>query len=445
MFAAGGFDVVVANPPYVRQEWISEYKPYLQTHYRAFDGTADLYVYFYELGMNLLKPGGRLCFIVTNKWMRAGYGEALRRFFAESAWVESVVNFGHAKQIFEDADVFPSILVARKPTAGPPPATARVCEIPREQLRVDDLSRQIEAEGFEMPREKLSADAWALEPPGVGALMEKLRRVGAPLREYAKASPLLGIKTALNEAFLLDSATKEALVSTDSRCAEIIKPYVRGQDIDRWVPQWAGYWMIVLKSSSDHQWPWSDAGDKAEGVFARTYPSVHAHLNRFRAAAIKRQDQGRYWWELRSCAFWDLFPRPKIWFQQIQYHPWYAYDRAGLFGNNKTTFLPTEDLYLLAILNSPLLWWHNFRHLPHMKDEALAPVIYKVDTIPVAPATDKHRAGVETCVRRLLDITAASHQGRHDVLDWLRSRIRRGEAESEATGRGGPRRRGAGG
>src|SRR6202035_4425435 len=84
-----------------------EYKPYLQQHYRAFDGTADLYVYFYELGMNLLKPGGRLCFIVTNKWMKAGYGEALRRFFAESAWVESVVNFGHAKQIFEDADVFP--------------------------------------------------------------------------------------------------------------------------------------------------------------------------------------------------------------------------------------------------------------------------------------------------------------------------------------------------
>ncbi len=154
VFAAGGFDVVVANPPYVRQEWISEYKPYLQTHYRAFDGTADLYVYFYELGMNLLKPGGRLCFIVTNKWMRAGYGEALRRFFAESAWVESVVNFGHAKQIFEDADVFPSILVARKPTAGPPPATARVCDIPRETLRIDDLSNQIEAEGFDLPRDE---------------------------------------------------------------------------------------------------------------------------------------------------------------------------------------------------------------------------------------------------------------------------------------------------
>src|SRR5262249_7759209 len=155
---------VLGNPPYVRQEWISEFKPYLQQRYRAFDGTADLYVYFYELGINLLKPGGRLCFIVTNKWMKAGYGEPLRRFFAESAWVESVVNFGHAKQIFEGADVFPSILVARKPTGEPAPAVARVCDIPREQLRIDDLSRQIAAAGFETPRESLSSARWTLEP-----------------------------------------------------------------------------------------------------------------------------------------------------------------------------------------------------------------------------------------------------------------------------------------
>ena len=80
---------------------------------------ADLYVYFYELGLRVLKPGGRLSFIVTNKWMKAGYGEPLRRFFGEQAWVESVVDFGHAKQIFEDADVFPSIIVARKPTERP--------------------------------------------------------------------------------------------------------------------------------------------------------------------------------------------------------------------------------------------------------------------------------------------------------------------------------------
>jgi hypothetical protein len=114
-FKAGGFDVVIGNPPYVRQEWIKADKPYLEEHYRAFDGVADLYVYFYELGLTVLRPGGRLGFIVTNKWMKAGYGEPLRKLYAETAWVESVVDFGHAKQFFPDADVFPSILIARKP------------------------------------------------------------------------------------------------------------------------------------------------------------------------------------------------------------------------------------------------------------------------------------------------------------------------------------------
>jgi hypothetical protein len=245
VFAAGGFNVVISNPPYVRQEWIAEYKPYFQHRYRAYDGTADLYVYFYELGINLLRPGGRLGFIVTNKWMKAGYGEPLRCFFGESAWVESVVDFGHAKQIFEDADVFPSILVARKPTADPPPATARVCAIPREQLRIDDLSRQIEVEGFEVARDRLGAEPWTLEPPGVVALMEKVRRVGVPLKEYAGIVPLMGIKTGFNEAFLLDTATKERLVAADPKSADLFRPYLRGQDINRWVSVRPTAWLFV--------------------------------------------------------------------------------------------------------------------------------------------------------------------------------------------------------
>ncbi|MGL6095694.1 MAG: Eco57I restriction-modification methylase domain-containing protein, partial [Fimbriiglobus sp.] len=120
-FADGGFDVVLGNPPYVRQEWIAADKPFLKQHYKAFDGVADLYVYFYELGLNVLKPGGRLGFIVTNKWMKAGYGEALRTLFGEAAWVESVIDLGHNKEIFPDADVFPCILVARKPSNDCPP------------------------------------------------------------------------------------------------------------------------------------------------------------------------------------------------------------------------------------------------------------------------------------------------------------------------------------
>jgi hypothetical protein len=421
VFKDGGFDVVVGNPPYVRQEWISPIKPYLQANYRTFHGMADLYVYFYELGLRLLRPGGRLGFVVTNKWMKAGYGEPLREFFGKESWVESVVDFGHAKQIFPDADVFPSILLTRKPDpAIPTPETARVCIIPREQLRVEDLAEQIKETGFEVPRARLRAEPWSLEPPPVDDLLEKIRRVGIPLKDFAGVKPLLGIKTGMNEAFLVDAPTKEELVQGDPKSAELLRPYVRGQDIDRWLAGWAGLWMIALKSSGDHAWPWADAGDRAEEMFAQAYPAIHRHLNQHRDALIRRQDQGRHWWELRACAYWDKFDSPRIIYQEIQYYPCYALGDTGLLGNNKTFFLPTDDLYLLAVLNSPLMWWFNWRHLPHMKDDALTPQAFKLETVPIAKPDDQTRERITSIASRMLSLCKRQQQGRIEILVWLR-------------------------
>ena len=416
----GGFDVVVGNPPYVRQELLSDIKPYLQREYRSYHGMADLYVYFYERGLRLLRPGGLLSMIVTNKWMKSGYGEPLRRFFADSAWIESVVDFGHAKQIFEDADVFPSIIVARKPTAAPRPKTARLCAIPREQLRIDDLSRQIEHEGVALSLEQLAADAWQLEPQGVMAVMQKIREKGTPLGDFAGVKPYRGILTGFNEAFLIDGPTRESLVAADRACANVIKPFVRGEHIERWSADWAGQWMISLKSSGDFTWPWSSMGDKAEDVFRGTFPSLFARMKPLEESLRKRQDKGRNWWELRSCAYWDGFDRPKIVYQEIQFHPCYALDSAGLYGNNKTFFVPSGDLYLLAVLNSPLIWWHNWRYLPHMKDEALSPVAFLMGTLPIATPTDSVRTDVEATTRRVINTAQSQQETRRTLLDWLR-------------------------
>ena len=419
VFANGGFDVVVANPPYVRQELLGPIKPHLQATFQSYHGMADLYVYFYELALKLLRPGGRLSFIVTNKWMKSGYGEPLRRFYGENAWVESVVDFGHAKQIFQDADVFPCILVARKPDENPRPA-ARVCVIPREQLRIDDLGTQIEQQGFEIDAAKLGAEPWQLEPGGVADVLTKMRDRGVPLVEFTGVKPYRGILTGFNDAFLIDTTTKNALVAADPQCAEIIRPYVRGQDIARWNADWAGLWMIALKSSENHPWPWADAGEEAEAVFAQVYPALYAHMNQFRDPLIKRQDQGRYWWELRSCAYWDDFAKPKIIYQEIQYHPSYAMDASEKLGNNKTFFVACSDLYLLAVLNSPLMWWHNWRFLPHMKGEALSPVAFLMETLPIARPTDEVRAEIETHAKRLVEMTTQDQSDRQDLLDWLR-------------------------
>ena len=399
---------------------LSPLKPWLEAHYEVFHGMADLYVYFYELGVQLLKPGGLLCFVVTNKWMKAGYGEPLRRFFSEKAWVRSVVDFGHAKQIFEEVDVFPSIILVEKPNEAPKPKTARLCTIPREQLRIDDLSVQIEKEGTEMDISQLGVESWMLEPKTVNALLSKIRDGRRTLKEVTGVAPLYGIKTGLNEAFLIDDDCKRKLIAEHDGCKEVIKPYLRGADLGRWISIWSSLWMIVLPSSNDRAWPWADLGEGAEAEFKTQYPSLHRHLKPSEDPLRKRQDKGRFWWELRSCAYWDAFENPKIFYQEIQFHPAYSLDAQGRFGNNKTFFLNTDDLFLLAVLNSPLMWWHNWRYLPHMKDEALSSVAFRMEQLPIAEPTAAIREAADTAVHRLIELTSRQQQTQRTLLDWLR-------------------------
>lgn len=421
VFERGGFDVVVGNPPYVRQEWIAPYKPYLQAHFRAFHGTADLYVYFYELGIRVLRPGGRLSFVVTNKWLKAAYGEPLRRFFAEDAWVESVVDFGHAKQIFPDADVFPSIIVARKPTHDTAaPTTTRVCAVPREQLQITDLANQIGTEGFDVERDRLGGDAWSLEPRTINSLLMKIRDNGKPLTEFTKIKPLMGIKTGFNDAFLIDTPTRNNLVSVEPVCSEIIRPYVRGQDIDRWQADWTGLWMIAMKSSGDYPWPWADSGSEAEETFSKTYPVLCNHFKKYEGILRKRQDQGRYWWELRTCSYWSSFDSPKILYQDITWRSSFNLDSRKTLSNNTVYFLPTNDLWTLATLNSPAAWAFSWRMAQHGKDEALRFFTSFIEKFPIPSPNEEQRSTCEESVSRLIELSNQGHQVRKSVVDWVR-------------------------
>lgn len=425
----GGFDAVIGNPPYVRQELLGEEaKRALEAGYQAFDGMADLYVYFFEQGLRLLRPGGRMSYVVTNKWLKAGYAEALRELFATRGQVEFVADFGHAKHFFPDADVFPSVIVVRKPVAGKTaPADAQVCVIPRDAVPEKGLSEAVRAATYPLPRAHFTKESWTLEPPEVMALLDKIRRNGVPLAEYAGVKPYRGVLTGLNEAFLIDTPTRDQLVKQDPKCTEIIKPYLRGQDIERWWSPPSGLYMIVLKSSSDHPWPWADAPEEAEAEkrFRTTFPSLHEHMKKWetfvdpkdnRTRGLRhREDHGRFWWELRACAYYDAFERDKITYQEIQYFPQYALDQSGRLGNNKTFLIAKSDPALLVMLNSPLLWWFNWRNLPHMKDEALTPVTFKMEFLPIAELSRIPDREVESLVANLGRIRAAQDA----VRDWL--------------------------
>jgi type I restriction-modification system DNA methylase subunit len=423
IFADGGFDVVIGNPPYIRQELLSPFKPYLQENYQTYDGVADIYIYFYEKGLNLLKPAGIISYIVTNKWLRSGYGESLRRFFCQSSVFEQIIDFGHAP-IFEDADTFPCIIAARKSEVSNTDnenKSVLVCAVPRGELKNINLIQYVQnpENSFTIPWSRFSAHAWSLEPPAVDDLMRKIQRVGVPLKEFAGVKPYYGIKTGFNEAFLIDNATKNKLIQAEPKCAEIIKPYVRGQDIKRWIPQWENLWMIFTR----------------RGIDIDAYPAIKNYLTQYQKQLEPRpknwntnkdgnwegRKPGIYkWYEIQdSVDYWQLFEQPKIIYQEIQTFPVYALDNSGLFGNNKTFILPTQDLFILGLLNSPLIWWYGQRVFTKMLSDAISPMGYLFETLPIAQPTEETRAEVEAIVTRLIEITKLNGQVYKDVLDWL--------------------------
>lgn len=421
-----GFDAVLGNPPYVRQEQVGAAKPYLAAEYaQVHDGGADLYVYFYPKGLELLRRGGRLSYIVNNKWLRAGYGERLRGHVARAARVERVVDFGHAP-VFPDADVFPCIVLLRKPGEDEPEAEgadALVCAVPRDALGTVELGGYVAARGYRVPVDRFAEAPWSLEPPAVQRLMEKIRAAGAPLREYAGASPLYGIKTGLNEAFLVDAATRDRLVERDPPSAELLRPFLRGQDVERWSPAWAGLWMIVLRSSENHPWPWSGAPErKAERLFESACPGLYAHLKPMEAQLRKRSDQGQYWWELRSCAYYEAFDRPKIIWKDLSFHPEFAVDHDGLLTNDLCFILPAyrDHLWLAAVLNSPLMWWYAWRNTLHGKDEVLRLKNVYMEPMPIAPPPRIGETAVDQPAQRLIDLSRERRAAEREVLEWLR-------------------------
>lgn len=421
---APGFDAVIGNPPWIRQETISALKKVLESTYRSvYHGVADIYIYVLARGLELLKAGGRLGFIIPNKWLRANYGQPLRTVLATQYHPELLVDFGHAP-LFLEADTFPVVAVIRRPHEDDriEETSLRVCPVPRETLDELKLAPFVEKHSFSVPILLLKREGWSLEPPDLLRLFEKIKNSGTSLKEFVGDIPYRGVVTGLNEAFFIDQSTRDRLIADDHNCEHLMKKLLRGRNINRWVAEWAGEWMIVLPSSHDHEWPWSGmVADpaRAEKAFANEFPSLHAHFKRMDQALRKREDQGKFWWELRPCGYYARFEEPKIVYQEIQFHSWFALDEEGHYLNNKAFLIPSTDGFLLALLNSPLAWWFLWRYLPHMKDEAISPVTFLMQSFPVCQPQRTARATVEERVTRLITLAKSFTQKSAAFLQWV--------------------------
>lgn len=397
----GGFDVVIANPPYIRQERFSDQKPLLKAAFPdVYQGVADLYVYFYRQGLALARPRGVLTFISSNKFFRAGYGQGLRAYLRDNTRLKTVIDFGDLP-IFE-ATTYPCVLVTANRRPGDGEATAQALNV-RSMATLEYLADAVQRDGWSQPQRSLRRDGWALERPEVLALLDKLRRSGRPLGEYVGGRFYRGVTTGLNKAFVIDQATRDQLIAEDPRSAEIIKPWIRGRDIDRWRVDWAGLYLL---------WTY-------QGIKIKEYQAILEYLSRFREKLAKRWEPSRgqcEWYELRPCDFYAEFDKPKIVYPDIANEPEFAYDATGAYGGNTMYILPTDELYLLGVLNSSAVEFFYTQISSTIRGDYLRFIATYMQQVPIPDATPAQRAAIESLVRKLLDAEGQGPQ----VAGWER-------------------------
>jgi hypothetical protein len=416
-----GFDVVIGNPPYVRQEAIKAIKPQLKAEFQKFfSGTADLYTYFFKKGLALTKPRGHLCYIAPNKFMRAGYGKNTRQLLVTEATPKIVIDFGDSP-VFEQT-TYPAILLLEKTLSPANEQNQAMVTSIKTAEEIGQIAEVVQRRGFSMSISDLSADSWTLENPVVLNLLKKLKQVGVPLGEYVKGRFYYGIKTGFNEAFVIDAVTREKLITEDPKSAEIIKPWLRGRDIKKWRAEWANWYLINIPSSANKEWSWSNAQNetKAQQLLKKAYPAIHDYLGQWEIKLRKRDDQGKFFWELRSCAYYAEFAQPKIVWGNLATQAKFAYDTTGSYISAPANLIPTEDLYLLAILNSPLCEWFI-----SLKAATRAGGFFEfkpmyVAELPVFPATELQKAPiVETIQKILTDSTGRRYVWMEEVNERL--------------------------
>ena len=352
-----GFDVVIGNPPYIQLQSDHGklgdfYKP---CGYETFAKTGDIYCLFYERGWQLLKANGHLCYITSNKWMRAGYGEATRKFFAEKTDPQLLIDFAGEK-IFESATVDTNILLFEKTSQNRGETS---CCIGTADCR-KDLSVFVEQTA--KPCAFTSSDSWVILSPIEQSIKRKIESVGTPLKDWG-VHIYRGILTGCNEAFIIDEAKRAEILENCRDAAErerteqIIRPILRGRDVKRYGYNWAGLYLIATHNGYGRtlridikDYPavkkWLDEGGIAyNGKLYRGYPQL-----------VARADQGDTPYNLRNCAYMDDFAKPKIVWGEISDRTKFAIDANGDFMQEATTFLLTgEHLeFLLCYLNSPL-------------------------------------------------------------------------------------------
>ncbi|MHA1271114.1 MAG: Eco57I restriction-modification methylase domain-containing protein [Candidatus Helarchaeota archaeon] len=385
-----GFDIIIGNPPYVRQEDINHiveginYKKILQTLFTPFENTFDYSIFFLLRSLQLIRKNGYHSFIITNKWLRAKYGKKIRHYLKETFTIKKLIDYNEIK-IFPGVNVDILIYIILNKT---PKNNNLLFNHP---INIED----VEKEGFLVNQNDLNDDVWNFINPKTLEIKEHIDKIGIPLKDL-NINILTGIKTGFNKAFIInneirdelikdnlemdikifrglttgcnkafiiDNEIKNELIKKNSKFKNLIKPLLRGKDISRYYIEWAKLWIIAIPSGFTKKL----AGksnlliEEAESFFKKELYPIYKHLNQFRNTKMRgkgllnRDDQGDFWWELRPCDYYDEFEKPKIIWQEISVNSKYSWDLNNFYVPNNAYIMSNISKPYLLILNSRLI------------------------------------------------------------------------------------------
>ena len=382
------FDVVIGNPPYVRQEKFKELKKFLQKKYDVFVSTADLYTYFYEIGFKLLCDNGTLGYISSNKFMRAKYGSYLRTFLKFNTCIINIIDFGD-KQLF-DAITNTTVVITKKGY-----------KKNNELLFSDDIKfKQI----IPVNQDELDESAWTLADENILNLKKKIEAVGLFLKEW-NVKINYGLKTGFNEAYLIDNETKINFCNKDHKNNEIIKPIIRGRDIGKYFYRSSGLWII-----NTHNGYTVNNKNILPINAKKDYPIIYNHLIKINddtdGQLEKRTDHGKHWTNLRDCSFLENFKTEKIIWLELTSKNKFAYSVQEEYILAGAFMMTGESLkYLLAFLNSSVCQFY-FKLI--CNSSGMGTIQWKkfaVERIPIPRLDDKTQQPFIKLVDQILNIT----------------------------------------
>lgn len=382
IFQSGGFDIVIGNPPYVKQGKIKDMKPYLKKNYKVYTGTSDLFVYFFEQGLNLLKDHGMFSFICSNKFTQTKNDGPLRNLILSHKFLKYIDYTG--KKVFEEVTTNPAVFVIKK------------------DLAIDN-NININDE-FEIPQKRLDNGIWSLKNPKILDLMDKIIEKGIKLKDKHDLKIYYGIKTGYDKAFIIDENTKNALISEDSKSIEIIKPLVRGKDIKRYKIDYKDLYLVLTSI----------------GLSIDNYPAIKKYLDDHKDRLQKRVDQGEHWWELRACAYYEDFKKEKIMWGNLSIGPNFGYSANELYTTAPANILIGKNIkYLLAILNSKVTFF-VFKLIGVKVDSGYSEwKKNRVEELPIYPATLEEQQALINKADQMLQLNKELQKEISGFKHWI--------------------------